>query len=243
MFNFKSPIARRSTLNQLSVNNTVIHKQSSIERTNKKNANMDYISNKGLEDIYDKFSKVQQSNKVKYNTFMEDINNDYKEEMKTMLMRQERVLDKRVKNVKTNSILSKQIADKVKKDSEELLMNRTDAFRAKKELKQIVEKKQPLHSRYGNHNWMVSLRRPDKFVGDRYATINIGKDLDPVWVTVKESYPDYIERIEDPDKTTKVSDLSEYMTQTMQTLRISTEKVTHTSGLIVSTEMTIYCCR
>ncbi len=49
--------------------------------------------------------------------------------------------------------MAKFLAKKSKKKEEDLLIYKSDSFRLKRELDNIIENKQNMFERYGNHSW------------------------------------------------------------------------------------------
>jgi hypothetical protein len=162
---------------------------------------LDLISDRGLMDIYSKYKTIKLKNSEKVNDFIEEININSKQELKKLLLLQEKSLKKNEDNIKYRDNITKFIANKTKKTEDELLMNRTDGFRMKQELKTMMDFKKPAHERYGVNSWMISLRRPENFEGTRYAFVNVGTNFNPTWARIKEKVPDtqHFEKIRMPE--------------------------------------------
>ena len=88
-----------------------------------------------------------------------------------------------------NKIMSRYLSKKINKKEDELLMNRIDVFRMKKQIFYDIENSRPIDEKYGKYKWNISLRRPDNFKGVRNAYVNIRNDTDPFWVVVYEKSP------------------------------------------------------
>jgi hypothetical protein len=78
------------------------------------------------------------------------------------------------------------------------LLNKTNVTRIKKEFNDHIENKTTLDERYGNNGWVVSLRRPDNFLGSRTAYVNLANNANPQWVNLREIVPKKIETIRKP---------------------------------------------
>ena len=85
--------------------------------------------------------------------------------------------------------MSRYLSRRTNKKINDLLINRIDFFRMKREIFNDIENSRPLEERYGQHKWVISLRRPDNFVGIRNAYVNIRNEHNPLWVNVREKYP------------------------------------------------------
>lgn len=77
-------------------------------------------------------------------------------------------------------------SSKIPKD---LLMSKTDFFRANKENREMNERNRPLDEKYGCNSWIMSLRRPRDFKGTRFVNVNVGTIERPIWRVVVESIP------------------------------------------------------
>jgi hypothetical protein len=79
------------------------------------------------------------------------------------------------------------LSKRLKKNPKDLLMNCSNTFRQKKEIKEKYEETLPLDERYGINSWVVSLRRPKNFKGIRDSFINVGSQERPNWRKVVET--------------------------------------------------------
>ena len=82
-----------------------------------------------------------------------------------------------------------------KRSKQQLLLYKTDFFREKKELRESYENSRPIDETYGKNCWIMGLRRPKDFKGTRFACVNVGTNLNPIWKTVKETIPRETEKI------------------------------------------------
>jgi hypothetical protein len=206
-----------------------------LSRQNNKNKNekvLDYISDKGLGEIFDKFKKIKTKNSKNFNEFMDQNPETLcKPEMKKYLLFQEKCLKIMENNNKCVENLANFVSKQAGKSDEELLMNRTDGFRVKSEFKNLIESNKPLAERYGANSWVISLRRPKKFQGVRYSYINVGSTTAPIWSLVKEKVPENLntETIRKPgSKSSKdIRNLTDnnFFRNTLTRLKIDTENV------------------
>ena len=158
-----------------------------------------HLSNKDLMNI--KFEKIShQQLKGLFDSFKDNsikqsfsINNTKEENLPLNLSRslteQTKNLNIRLNSEKKISNLSKFISKKVNKKEKDLLMNRIDVYKLKKEIYNDIENSKPINDRYGQYKWVMSLRRPEHFKGERESYINIGNDNNPFWTLVKEKFP------------------------------------------------------
>jgi len=158
------------------------------------------IAEKGIQEIYNKFRHIKESTVDEAIDICDD-DIKIKREMKKILETQEKILKAQENNKLKSERLGNFIASKSKKKGEDVLMNKTDGFRVKQEIKNMMEVQKPLGERYGKHNWMISLRRPDNFEGTRYAFVNYGSSDKVNWVRVKEKLPEneFLETVRFPD--------------------------------------------
>jgi len=98
---------------------------------------------------------------------------------------------------------------KLNKSNDQLLINSGESYLIKKEIINLVESKIPLDQKHGIFNWIISLRRPKNFKGDRYAYVNLGDNYAPVWQLYKESSPIKIDKVVNPG--TENKDYREYV--------------------------------
>ena len=150
------------------------------------------IDNKKLKMLFENFEKnnlkLKRNNNNFFNSNQETFNNlPFKLKMKlddqTHYLKIKSDLEK--KNNKFSKILSK----KIKKEPKDLLMNRIDIFRLKRQIYNDIENNLPIDEKYGKHKWTISLRRPENFKGERDAYVNLGSDKKPLWSIVREKFP------------------------------------------------------
>ena len=151
-------------------------------------ANKKYLDEEDLEEIYSKFEEISLENTLKNKKlngknlneeFINDINNKlYKTvrtEYKHKLNFKEEVLNKKKKEEIKIKNIKKNLVKKIKRRESKLLINKSESYRKKKEIKDNIFKEienyfQP------NFNWIVSLR------GDKdNHYINDGTDENPFW--------------------------------------------------------------
>ena len=134
-------------------------------------------------------NKDENNNKNKLinsNYFVKDIPND----IQKSLSNQNKKLHMRKIIEKKNKKLSNYLSKKVNKPQNNLLLNKIDLFRFKKEVINDIENRKPLDEKYGRFKWNISLRKPDYFKGVRDSYINLkGERFNPFWSIVIERSP------------------------------------------------------
>ena len=171
----------------------------------------------------------------KVNEFIDEVGGEQvaRGDLKNRLLQQEKCLIKNQQNQKINEDMIKMISSKTNKKNEDILMNKTDSFRIKKEVKNIIESKKPVEQRYGQNHWVISLRKPENFKGTRDAWINIGSKNVPHWSLIKDKSPGEIsEKIRRPDSQSQgFKDLipfsksnSAYFSKTLRNLNINLDE-------------------
>ena len=99
---------------------------------------------------------------------------------------------------KEKNRITRVLSSHSKKNEIDLLMTKSDFFREMKEKRELNEASRPLDEKYGNHTWLMSLRRPVDFEGTRFVNVNIGTSERPIWQVVKEYISKETERIRKP---------------------------------------------
>ena len=117
------------------------------------------------------------------------------EEIVKRLNFQEKTLMLLEENRKKRIKIENYLKIKTNKSSEELTLNSGNSHLMKKELISLIDAKIPTEEKNGIYNWIISLRRPKNFVGDRYAYINYGSNNNPFWNCYKDSSPSKKEKI------------------------------------------------
>lgn len=182
-----------------------------------KKPNFESIDDFKLKTVYQEYQIMKNKSKDKTNEFMKSL----PEHISTRLKFQEQRLKTFQDEEKKFNRMVKFLSKRTKKDEEALLVNKIDERRMKKEINDIMESKMPLEERYGIYNWNISLRRPKNFQGTRTAIINLGNDLSPIWLGIRETIPRTTEIVRKPNsKSTeefKNFTKNKYLIQTVQT--------------------------
>lgn len=142
-------------------------------------------------------------------------------------MSQERLLTAHTSHEKNINELTFKICQKTKRKKEDLLLNKTDIYRMKRQAIDLIENKKKLEEKYGDKSWYIGLRRPDNFKGTRYTLLNGGTDTRPTYFTVKENSSIKVDNIQRP-MTSSVADFRKFSG------RKYFEKTTNNMGLNVN---------
>ena len=150
---------------------------------------IEYISNKQLRNIFESYRDPMTKRNFTYQNCRLDENQQIPRNIKIQLDYQDNNLKLKANAINKNKIMSKYLSKKINKKEDELLMNRIDVFRMKKQIFYDIENSRPIDEKYGKYKWNISLRRPDNFKGVRNAYVNVRNDTDPFWVVVYEKSP------------------------------------------------------
>ena len=120
------------------------------------------------------------------------------EKQKELFYKQQKLLERnrlnRIQSAKTSRVLSKICG---KKESD-LLINKVEEYRLKRQMAELLENKKTLHEKFGPNAWYFSLRRPKTLTELRINYVNIGGKDREIWEQVFD-HPDVpTEIIKDP---------------------------------------------
>ena len=175
------------------------------------------IDNNGLKIIYEKFKieneknknlrnnevslsrSIQNLNKSKSNNNLDNseensnsnINdNVYPYDLCRSLNYQNKQIKKKKKNAKKVMSLSKFISKKINKKEDELLINKVDLYKYKKEILSGLSQEKPKEEKFGKFQWNMDLRRPINFRGFRQLYVNVNSERNPFWGVIVERCPE-----------------------------------------------------
>lgn len=166
-----------------------------VEERQQKKLNYESIDEYKLKTIYSTFNNLKVLNSNKVNEFMKKL----PEEVNKSLNTQEKILNKKYNFDSNTHSMSRYLSKRVKKSEEELLMNKTDNYRLKKEIAEVFESKKTVDEKYGVYSWMIGLRKPENFNGSRLAYVNYGDNYQPLWLGVRETNPKQQEVVRKPN--------------------------------------------
>lgn len=126
--------------------------------------------------IFNKYKNIEEKNKKRKTSFIFGNNklpSETKKEIGKNLSGQEKALLHQEHCKNSSQIFSKNISKKIKRKESDLLFNKIEIYRLKKQLIDLVEKSRSLREKFGSNHWMVSLRRPKSSQEVRYLYSNI----------------------------------------------------------------------
>ena len=111
-------------------------------------------------------------------------------DIKNSLTLQNKKLNLQKLSENQNMRMARYLSKKINNPQNNLLLNKIDSFRFKKEIINEIEFNKPFEESYGKFKWNVSLRRPQNFQGVRDSYINLkGERFLPFWSLIVERYP------------------------------------------------------
>jgi hypothetical protein len=148
---------------------------------------------------------------------------------------QEKLLNHQEHINRASTAMSKKIATKLKKNENELLMNKTDTFRRKRQIQEIIENEKPLVDKVGNIYWMVDLKRPKVAETIRTTYINPCPVVNPFKFDFIFDMPkkpvEIIHRVDGQKEDLK--DFGKYMKNTLKDNKIDLEHYNQQSEMVV----------
>jgi hypothetical protein len=192
---------RRSSSNKYSpgraISNTFINPMNTTATSKKeiKKNYFDYIDDNRVKSIFKDYTEIKENNKEKLNDFMRKLPSELKEELK----KQE--LNLKLKNYEENHFqkLSEFLAKKLNKSQDDLLINRIDEHRLKKEFGDFMDQNVLNQNKSGRNNWIISLRKSknSQFVKNSY--LNIGNKYNPFWMNLRDQVNKSVDMIRKPN--------------------------------------------
>ena len=154
---------------------------------------------KSKDELYDIFNKSklrekeflsEGTNKLIPSTATENVKENYKYQEKLLKLQEK----DRIKSAKISKKLSKSCQRKEK----DLLFNKIEEHRLKKQMIEILDHEKPIYEKYGNNYWMFSLRRPKHLDYIRVNYINVGTPEREIWKPMLEYPYKPVEIIQNP---------------------------------------------
>ena len=185
-------IIKRNFIKKLSTKMGFVSKSStnlknlnSLNQRKSLKINQKYVDNDDLNRIYKNFSiikneKINNSNSEKKNN--SQYNSISKIEINKKIKYQENALKCYVKEKNNRNKIIKKILDLTNKDESNILINSSDEYRIKKEIKTQLEEEKNSCIQKSLYNWQTSLRFTNNYDDNYY--INIGQKQ-PYWQIVK----------------------------------------------------------
>ena len=198
-FKKKKNLFNNNNSESISFNRSTV--RSNTQKLNNNNLS-EYINDYQLKNIFNNFKENIEKNKYNNN------NNDelYKTINlpkcleKNLLTNHLNIQEKNLENFNNIQQFRKNFIKKKefkKHNNHNLLLNKSDNFRLKKESLEFLynlNNKNNKNNNYPNignglQNWAMGLRRPKNFKGIRRGYVNIGNDIHPFWSKIQEKYP------------------------------------------------------
>ena len=182
-------IIKRNLIKKLSSKIAFVSKSSSYMKNinifnyrNSINKNQKYVDNNDLDRIYNNFRKIQNekiihSNSEKKNMF----NSISKIEINKKIENQENALKCYAKEKNKRNRIIKKILQLTNKDEQNILINSSDDYRIKKEIKTQLEDEKNSNQK-SLYNWQTSLRFSNNYDENYYINIGVKQ---PYWQIVK----------------------------------------------------------
>ena len=153
----------------------------------------------------------------------ENIPNYIKERLNLQTRKLKLIKSSELKNIKMSKYLSK----KVNKPLDNLLLNRIDSFRFKKEVIKEIEYNKPTEEdQYRKFQWNISLRRPKHFREIRKSFINLSEERYlPLWSLIIEKSPRLKNLSVKPDYVLSEGEIHEFQKQAYNLKRININNI------------------
>jgi len=155
----------------------------------------DYIDDNRVKSMFKEYTEIKENNKEKLNDFM----NRLPKELKNELKKQE--LNLKLKNFEESHFqkLSEFLSKRLNKTQDELLINRIDEHRLRKEFSDFLEQKILSENAYGRNQWVVSLRKNKNTQFIKNSFLNVGGLYNPTWVNVRDQINKSVDIVRKPN--------------------------------------------
>ena len=155
-----STLSKQNNLNINSNLNSYLHNLRNSNLLNSEFKGIHY-QRKSLSEVLNilqqsKFREETNKSKISHDFFPKEVKN----EIRHNFYEQEKVLKNKIKLKKTSDLLSKYLSKKIKRKEEELLFNKLEEFRIKKQIIDFIENSKSIRDKYGDNYWTADLRRP-----------------------------------------------------------------------------------
>lgn len=158
----------------------------SLKKTENDKKTYDIIDDERISKVFNELKNLKRRSESKLNEFLKE----FPEDLQHSLKAQESKLVQQSFFEESVNKLQQDLISKTKKNEMDLLINQAESFNTKKVLYQLNEnKKNTEELRNGKDSWIISLRRPDGFVGTRKSYVNLGSSFNQFWKIVKETVP------------------------------------------------------
>ena len=191
-----------------------IQKQNNIKTINT-NKKYEFIDNGALKNIFEDYKLKNKENRKLRNNEMSfsrsinnnlnksrnshsiniqknnsNFNNNFPLDLFDSLNYQYRQINEKQKRDKKVISLSKYISQKINKDEKDLLFNKVDLFKYKKEILKEIYDEKPQEQKFGKFQWNMDLRKPHNYIGLKKLYVNVNSERNPFWGVIVERCPD-----------------------------------------------------
>ena len=173
-----------------------------LENTNDRHEFGIHYQVKSLADvlnIFKKYKYLEEENKSKGKSLVfgnKNMSNEIIKEIGKNFSEQEKILYYQKKLRNDSAIFSKSLSRKIKRKENDLLYNKIEEFRLKRQLIDLMEKHKTAREIFGANYWVANLRRPKTHKDIRFVYSNTNDNLSPDMII---DYADKdIEFINDP---------------------------------------------
>lgn len=174
---------------------------------------------------YEQRRNIFGQNKKNFNMNKQQEEEPIPENIKESLNLQTRKLNLMKSSELKNLQMSKYLSRKANKPQNNLLLNRIDTFRFKKEVIKEIEYNKPVEEeQYWKYQWNMSLRRPKYFRGATKSFVNLSEEKYlPFWSLIIEKSPKIKNLSIKPDYVLSEGEIHEFQKQTNNLRRINIE--------------------
>jgi len=169
-----------------------------LKQAKKEETNMEIITDRKVHNIFEEKERLRTLNLKKDEELYQNIDVKCQLQVKNILQKQEKVLEKKFDTEKKIDNISRFISLKTQKPENMLLMNKTDGFRVKKEIRSTFEEGSLKNTKYGFYNdWIFSLRKASEG-NPKNSFTNIDKfnEINQNTITNNKEFSKYIQTTE-----------------------------------------------
>ena len=155
-----STLSKQNNYNINSNLNSYLHNLRNIKDQNAEFIGIHY-KKKTLSEVLDillQSKKREEKNKSKINNDL--IPKEAKYEIRHSFYQQEKALRNEIKLKNNSDLLSKYLSKKIKRKEEELLFNKIEEYRLKRQVIDFIENSKSIRDKFGDNYWIADLRRP-----------------------------------------------------------------------------------
>ena len=160
---------------------------------------IDFVDDKEIKTIFNDFNEIKHTNKNKINDFMNELPAD----IKIKLSKQELNLNVKNNEEKKFIKLSEFLSHKLNKKQEDLLVNKIDEHRLKREFNEFMDKEVFAEDIGNKDNWVLNLRKARNNHLVRNAYVNLGTVINPIWVSKRDTSSKSMDIIRMPNSKSK----------------------------------------